>query len=103
MFFLTSEDFYEVRIFKSRLQRITERGIECPVYFQREISDIVRETTYVRLRQKEIYKVERSIVPIVRYLTNYNIDVENDVFSKGLYFDIDHLKKLIEVLGRNES
>lgn len=103
MIFLTSEDFYEVRIFKSRLQRITERGLECPVYFQQEISDIVRETTCVRLRKKEIYRVNRSIVPIVRYLINFGIDVENDVFSTGIEFDFNHLTRLIEILGRNDS
>ena len=54
--FLPVEDLNEVRIFRSRVIRITEHRIVCPVHLREEIASIISETVSVRSGKKTFFE-----------------------------------------------
>lgn len=100
MMFLTADDIQEIRIFRSRLIRISERDMECPVYLRDEIQTIVTETINVVHQKTAISHIDNSILPIIRGLINLGIDIEKECFFDSIHYDRTNLNKFIEILGR---
>lgn len=96
--FLPIEELQEVRIFRSRVIRITEHKLACPEHLQREIASVVKETVSVRKGTKTIFQVDRSIVPMVTYLSRSEISFENEPFADKNEFVPEDLLRLIELL-----
>ena len=96
--FLPIEELQEVRIFRSRVIRITEHKLVCPEHLQREIASVVKETVSIRTGTKTIFQVDRSIVPMVTYLSRPEVSFENEPFANKTEFVLEDLLRLIELL-----
>lgn len=97
--YLPIEELQEVRIFRSRVIRVSEYKMACPEHLRKEIASVVRETVSIRKGAKSIFEVERSIVPMVTYLSRPEISFENESFARKSDFDFDDLDRLIYLLG----
>lgn len=96
--FLPAEDLKEVRIFRSRVIRITEHRVECPVHLRDEIASIISETVSVRSGKKSFFEVERDVLPMVSYLSKSEIEIEKESFVGKKNFAIEELERLIKLL-----
>lgn len=97
--FLSSDDIQEIRIFRSRLIRVMEHGI-CPNHLSQELTQVVNETITVRSGKMEFYNIERSRMPMVRYLLDNDVDFEMEKLLDKHDFNIMKLKRMIEIFGK---
>lgn len=97
--FLPSDDLKEVRIFRSRVIRITEHRIECPAHLRDEIASVISETVSVRTGQKSFFEVERALLPMVSYLSQSGVDIEKESFVGKRNFAIEELERLVNLLA----
>ena len=96
--YLPAEDLKEVRIFRSRVIRITEHRVECPIHLREEIASIISETVSVRSGKKTIFEVERDILPMVTYLSHSKMEIEKETFVGKKSFANEELELLIKLL-----
>lgn len=96
--FLPLEELQEVRIFRSRVIRITEHKLACPEHLRQEIVSVVQDTVSIRKGTKTIFEVDRSIVPMVTYLSRPEITFEKESFVGKTEFIPEDLARLIELL-----
>lgn len=97
--FLPIEERHEVRIFRSRVIRITEHNLDCPEHLRQEIASVIRETVSIRKGDKTMFEVDRSIVPMVTYLSRPEICFEKELIASKSDYDLVDLSRLIELLG----
>lgn len=97
--FLPKEELQEVRIFRSRVIRVTEYNTACPEHLRKEIATVVKETVSIKKGTKSIFEVDRSIVPMVTYLSRPGITIENEPFATKSEYGLDDLSRLIDLLG----
>lgn len=95
---LSSEDLQEIRIFRSRLIRIAEHKIECPTHLSKEITTIVTETVNITRGSQDIFRIDNSIIPVVRYLINKGVEIEKESFFKTTHYDRNTIMRLIDIL-----
>lgn len=97
--FLSSDDIQEIRIFRSRLLRLTEHRIVCPDYLCHEIAQIVNETLTVRKGEMELFQIDLSIAPMVRYFISKDVDFEQESFVNQHKLNLNQINRIIEILG----